>query len=146
MVEKDQRGSPKEVPYKQFVKLPDSDIEVGMIVKKVDPSKLYVSQYWTDDEKMGIALAALQESVAPQESAAPLLIPVYAHRLTFANGISHRALIIADRHHRALVWTINGLQIDAEIQATSLPERYKKMSIIPFSRFRRLHEAEVLRI
>ncbi len=125
------------IPFEDFLRLPDEDVYVGMRVGPLPPAKLYASQDWIDDRKLRAALKALAH---PD----PLLIPLYVHRARFANGGTHRITVIADYHHRALVWATHGLRIYGTIEATSLPERLKPQSIIPFSVFRRQYESEVL--
>lgn len=129
----------EKVAHKKFRQLRDQDILVGMRVGPLDISKLYVSQSWIDDEKLGTALIAFDNLVGT------LVIPIYTHRLTFADGTTHRAMVIGDCHHRTLVWAVNGLKIEGDIVGTSLPEQWRSNNVVPFSKFRRLYESRVLR-
>lgn len=131
------RESEGTIPFKQFQHLPDEDIQIGMMVGPLKPSKLYVSQDWIDDTKLGIALKELSTHQGP------LVIPLYIHRLRFANGGTHRIMVIADYHHRTLVWDSYGLPIYGEIVATSIPERLRRSNILPFSWYRRSYETRI---
>jgi hypothetical protein len=128
--------------YKEFKSLPLAEINIGMRIGPLDPSKLFASQDWITMEKLKIALASFLELQELQKQAI-LVIPVYTYDRLFPDGTSHRRIVIADCHHRTLVWDLNDLKIDGEVQMTSLPKHIDKKNIIPYSRFRRLHAPDV---
>ena len=134
-----EESSKKRVNFKDLKSLLDKDIELGMRIDFLKPSKLYASQVWTDVDKLREALNMVSNLREPTA----LVIPVYIHKQQLRKGGSHRTIVIGDCHHRTLVWALNGLPVNGEIVATSLPERLKK-DIIPFSQFKRLHASEVL--
>lgn len=133
-------GPAEKISQKKFRQIPDEEIKTGMRIGPLDHSKLYVSQSWTDEEKLGTAIEAFTKF------AGTLVIPLFTHRLKFQDGTTHRALVVGDCHHRTLVWAVNGSKIEGEIVGTSLPKLWRSSNVIPFSKFRRLFESQILRI
>jgi hypothetical protein len=127
------------ISFKDFQHLPDEAIKIGMKVGPINVDKLYASQTWSDEEKFRTALMKISEQIEP------LVAPLYVHRLQFKDGRTHRILVLGYLHHRTLVWSVNRLDVYGEIVATSLPDRLIKngKEIIPFSRFKRMHQSEI---
>lgn len=133
-------SSQTKISYRNFTRLPEDDLRIGMRVSPLKPSKLYASQPWIDINKLRTAMALLSNL----KEEITLVIPLFVHKIRLANGGSHRIMVIGDCHHRTLVWNANGLRIEGEIIATSLPDHLKNISLMPFSHFRRLYTSEIV--
>lgn len=135
-------SSQTKISYRNFTRLPEDDLKIGMRVSPLKPSKLYASQPWIDINKLRTALALFSQL----EEETTLVIPLFVHKIRLPDGNSHRIMVIGDCHHRTLVWDARGLRIEGEIIATSLPDRLRNTSLMPFSQFRRLYASEVINL
>ena len=126
----------ESVPFKQFKHEPD--LRPGVLVTKVKPGDLWASQTWVDPVKIASSVRQIGE-LTPEQRTQGLLLPAYWQEIpATATSAARIRLVLADRHHRAIVAWDSGIPLNVSLLG-ALPE---KTMVQPLSALRHAFESK----